>query len=259
MNARNRAAEDPAPDAVIAPNAVIASNAVIAPNAVIAEVLAAMEEAEGTMTEKKRRVIAAAIEAFSELGYAAATTSEIARRARVAEATIFRHFESKKDMLLRIVRPLVATVLVPQLVANLDEIAHGQRDLAGVFRSLMRHRLDLAARYVLLWRILVQEVPLHPELREIFHEEIFVRLQAQLAHVLSRFVDSGQLRPVSILRLARTGLSLVVGYFIARQLAPNVDWNDEEEIDFMVGVLVHGLGGPALAPAAAIPGAEAGA
>jgi AcrR family transcriptional regulator len=251
LNPRHRAAE--APDSVITPDSVIA------PNAVIAEVLAAIEDAEGTMTEKKRRVIAAAIEAFSELGYAAATTSEIARRAGVAEATIFRHFESKKDMLLRIVRPLVATVLLPQLVANLDEIAHGQRDLAGVFRSFMRHRLDLAARYVLLWRILVQEVPLHPELRAIFREEIFVRLQTQVAHVLSRFVDSGQLRPVSVPRLARTGLSLVVGYFIARQLAPNADWNDEEEIDFMVGVLVHGLGGPVLAPTAVIPGAEDGA
>ena len=76
----------------------------LAQDPAVAEVVAAIEAEEGAMTEKKRRVVAAAIEALAELGYAAATTSEIARRAGVAEATIFRHFESKKDMLLRIVR-----------------------------------------------------------------------------------------------------------------------------------------------------------
>ena len=217
-------------------------------DAATSEVVAAMEAGEGTMTEKKRRVVVAAIEAFAELGYAAATTNEIARRAGVAEATIFRHFESKKDMLLRIVRPLVMTVLLPHLVANVDEVAHDQRDIAAVFHSIMRNRLDLAARYAHLLRILVQEVPLHTELRAIFHEGTFVLLQTQFEQVFKRFVECGLLRPVSTLRLARTGLSLVVGYFVARELiTPDTPWDDDEEIDFMVGVVLHGLGGPALA------------
>lgn len=228
-----------------------AVSAAPAPDSVIAEAVAAIEAEEGPMTDKKRRVVVAAIEAFAELGYAAATTNKIARRAGVAEATIFRHFESKKDMLLRIVRPLVGAVLLPRLVANMHEVAHDQTDIAAALRSIMRNRLDHAARYAPLWRILLQEVPLHPELRSILHEGIVAKLHGQLEDVLHRFVDSGQLRPVSIQRLARTGLSLVVGYFVACQLlSPDTHWDDEEEIDFIVGVLLRGLGGPVHSPAA---------
>ena len=143
------------------------------------------------------------------------------------------------------------TVLLPQLVANIDEVAHGQRDIEAAFRSIMRNRLDLATRYASLCRILIQEVPLHAELRAIFREVVFGTLFSQVEQVFNRFIEAGELRPVSTPRLARTGLSLVIGYFVARQLlATNTHWDDEEEIDFMVDVVLRGLGGPALASGA---------
>src|SRR5690554_2141452 len=52
------------------------------------------------MTEKQSRIIQAAVEIFSEKGYAASSTSEIAQKAGVAEGTIFRHYKTKKDLLM---------------------------------------------------------------------------------------------------------------------------------------------------------------
>ena len=46
-----------------------AVSAAPAPGSVIAEAVAAIEAEEGAMTDKKRRVVVAAIEAFAELGY----------------------------------------------------------------------------------------------------------------------------------------------------------------------------------------------
>ncbi len=59
-------------------------------------IIAAFEQEEGAMTDKKRRIVEAAIHCFAENGYAATATNTIARRAGVAEGTIFRHFETKK-------------------------------------------------------------------------------------------------------------------------------------------------------------------
>lgn len=53
------------------------------------------EDEEG-LTEKQKKIIIAAIESFSEKGYAATSTSEIAKKAGVAEGTIFRHYKTKK-------------------------------------------------------------------------------------------------------------------------------------------------------------------
>ena len=43
-------------------------------------------------------ILAAAMELFSEKGYAAVTTKEIAARAQVSEVTLFRYFETKKAL-----------------------------------------------------------------------------------------------------------------------------------------------------------------
>jgi TetR/AcrR family fatty acid metabolism transcriptional regulator len=51
---------------------------------------------------KRELILRAAIEAFSEKGYAEATISEIASRADVANGTIYDYFENKEDLLLSI-------------------------------------------------------------------------------------------------------------------------------------------------------------
>jgi len=57
---------------------------------------------EGESEGKRKRILRAAIEAFSEKGYAEATISEIAGRAGVANGTIYDYFENKEDLLLSI-------------------------------------------------------------------------------------------------------------------------------------------------------------
>ncbi len=49
--------------------------------------------------EKRSAILGAARQRFSESGYTAATTSEIAKRAGVSEGTVFHHFQSKQGLL----------------------------------------------------------------------------------------------------------------------------------------------------------------
>lgn len=51
------------------------------------------------MTEKQQRILQAALELFAEEGYAATSTSKVAKTAGVSEGLIFRHFESKAGLL----------------------------------------------------------------------------------------------------------------------------------------------------------------
>ena len=48
----------------------------------------------------KGRIVAAALALFQEKGFDATTTKAIARRARVAEGTVFNYFETKEDIAL---------------------------------------------------------------------------------------------------------------------------------------------------------------
>lgn len=56
----------------------------------------------------KELILETAKELISEVGYHRTTTSNLAKRANISEGTIYRHFESKEDVLQHILRDLDA-------------------------------------------------------------------------------------------------------------------------------------------------------
>ena len=48
----------------------------------------------------RRRIVTAALDLFEKKGFEAATTRQIAARAKVAEGTVFNYFETKEDIAL---------------------------------------------------------------------------------------------------------------------------------------------------------------
>lgn len=56
-----------------------------------------LNDEEEKMTDKQIKIVQAAVEIFSEKGFAGSSTSEIAQKAGVAEGTIFRHYKTKKS------------------------------------------------------------------------------------------------------------------------------------------------------------------
>jgi AcrR family transcriptional regulator len=61
----------------------------------------------------RERLVRAALELFTTEGYHASTTPMIAARADIAEGTIYRHFESKEQLLNEIYRAAVRKLTAP--------------------------------------------------------------------------------------------------------------------------------------------------
>ena len=66
------------------------------------EGLESVGKAEARKSEKRGRITEAAIAVFAERGFHAARVSDIARRAGVADGTIYLYFKNKEDLLLSI-------------------------------------------------------------------------------------------------------------------------------------------------------------
>jgi AcrR family transcriptional regulator len=61
--------------------------------------------------DTKQKILRAAAHLFSRSGYSGTTTQQIAKRARVAETSIYRHFKGKDELFVEAVRQAVTGVL----------------------------------------------------------------------------------------------------------------------------------------------------
>ena len=108
-------------------------------------VVKAMEHAEPSSgrrerakAERRERLKRAAFDVFADKGYEAATTREIALRAGVGAATLFRYAEQKRDLLLMIVNDGLDAATA-QARAQLDAEAPLVDQLTVVFAPRFRY------------------------------------------------------------------------------------------------------------------------
>lgn len=66
--------------------------------------------AEEKMSPGKKRALATAIELFASQGFDGTSTLQIAAQAGVSQATIFKYFKTKEDLLLAILEPVIPKI-----------------------------------------------------------------------------------------------------------------------------------------------------
>ena len=90
---------------------------------------------DGAATRQK--LLRAALELFTTVGFRATTTPEIAARAEVAEGTIYRHFSGKEELLLAAYREAQAWGLELVRGQDGDKTLPPRERLLGVARRLV--------------------------------------------------------------------------------------------------------------------------
>ena len=113
--------------------------------------------------DKRERILEAAKAAFARQGYFGTTVGDVARRAKVADGTIYLYFKDKEDLLVQLfesaadefiagARALLAEPAAP--LKRLERLLHlhlellgRDRDLAVVFQVELRHSLKYLRRF----------------------------------------------------------------------------------------------------------------
>jgi len=153
-------------------------------------------------TETRIRILQAARRLFSHRGYDGTTTRDLARKAGVAEGTLFRYFENKKAILIA-----VATQgwfeLLTDLLTELSEM--GSYDAVG--QIMQRRLLNLQANADVL-RVCFMEVQFHPELRDRIQTEVISKMLSVAEAFFQTAMDRGVYRPMDPKVVARVFLGM---------------------------------------------------
>lgn len=197
---------------------------------------------ENSMTERQLNILVSAIELFSEKGYEATSTSEIAKNAKVAEGTIFRYYKTKKDLLFAIPSALSNNSLFEAFLNDFKEILDDDpADFEIFLKKLILNRQKFICETAPIIKVVIQEVPFHPELRQKILNTVILPSVKRIKIIIDKFKDQGKLIDIPSNSIANLIATSVFGYLFLHYIALPELPNCEDDIDYLVHYIMNGI------------------
>lgn len=165
--------------------------------------------------DRRQQIVQVASEIFASQGFKGSTTREIAQRARVNEAIIFRHFPSKEDLYWAVVEEqcrVGRSRTSGELQKRLDEQAG---DLRGMLTALATEILHRDTRLI---RLLFYSALENHKLSQRFFRTYVASYYDVLAKNLRERMEKGELRKMDPVLAARGFLGMVGNYFQVQEI-----------------------------------------
>src|SRR5512140_2094894 len=160
--------------------------------------------------DRRRQILERATELFARQGYQGTTTRQIAQRAAVNEAIIFRHFPTKEDLYWAVIENQ-CTLRSGKLETRLQGDADPAETLVAVAEDFLRR--DTTLTRLLLFTALEKH-----ELSDRFYRTHVSGYFEQLADYIRKQIDMGRFRPVDPLLAARSFIGMLFHHFHVQEL-----------------------------------------
>lgn len=137
-------------------------------------------------------IVRAALDVFSEKGFAGAKMEEIAARAGVSKGAPYLYFPTKEDLFRAVVRDVIEPNIEPMLAAA------SQHDgpLEPLLRAMTQHVAHVAATTQLgrVVKLVISESNTFPEIARIWHDTVLSRALGTMAMLIEKAQARGDVR-----------------------------------------------------------------
>ncbi|MBW7956492.1 MAG: TetR/AcrR family transcriptional regulator [Deltaproteobacteria bacterium] len=164
--------------------------------------------------ERKAQIVRVATDLFAREGFKGATTREIARKAGISEAVIYKHFSRKEDLYKAIIDSRCSN---PGGEPRLLSMLKGKegKDVFVIIASFLleEHRRDSSFLRLLMYSALEQQ-----SLSELFINTRGLEFLGFLESHIQSLIKKGGMRKVDPALAARAFIGMVEHYSIAQEL-----------------------------------------
>lgn len=189
---------------------------------------------------RRKHILDAAAKVFAAKGFHPTTIRDIAKEAGIADGTIYNYFENKTALLFGIIDLLTANAKQEASQITLDTT-----DLHTFLKAYLR--LPLAALRTDnfgLFRVLVSEIMVNPELRAEYYTRFYEPTISAAVPVFQKWAEQNAIKPVDINLTLRAVSGLMLGLILEHLMGDDTlepQWDTLP--DFLANLLINGMKG----------------
>lgn len=193
-----------------------------------------LEEAD--YPQGKKKIMRSAVDLMSTKGYNGTSTLHIAEHAGLSQATLFKYFKTKVDLLTAILHPVV-----PGLFGSFfDELLTFETTEEKV-HYLVHNRMTYLKKNRALMKIILQELFSNKKLR---NEQIFIwnTIQDKLLALHKELLTDPRINPeITIPQMVRICVGPLLAYFSQLYIVGDNGEIREEDLDLLEKQILGGL------------------
>ena len=187
------------------------------------------------MPNGKRKVLQSAVKLFSVNGYNSTSTASIAKDCGLSEATVFKHFKSKKDLLKTIIDPLVNN-LAPSFGDQFISSIKGRAlDINSLIEFIITNRFHFIEENHEVIFIVMNQILTDDKLRDKFGDIVVPKLKVVINKLTVLMAADDKISDdITTEELYRIIASQLLISTIQEYKFPSDDWDTEKQIKSMV-------------------------
>lgn len=194
---------------------------------------------EQAMPKGKRNSLLAALDLFAKYGYDGTSTAQVAAAAGVSQATIFKYFKTKQDLLKAIIKPVLENffpVYRDDLLAELRRYNSLEELVHFLVRDWYRFMVENGDAAM----ILLTEVFTNEEVRKLFIVAVNNPEHSLVQGLNQALQQTGEVRPeLDAAAVVRTIIGQLAVYFLQQRFAGN--GNEATDLKLIEGQIVRAL------------------
>ena len=193
-----------------------------------------LEEAD--YPQGKKKIMRSAVDLISSKGYNGTSTLNIAKHAGLSQATLFKYFKTKVDLLTAILHPVV-----PGLFGSFFEELLTFETVEEKVHYLVHNRMTYLKKNRALMKIIFHELFSNKKLR---HEQIFIwnTIQDKLLMLHKELLADPRVNPeLTIPQMVRICVGPLLAYFSQLYIVGDNEEMREEDLDLLEKQILGGL------------------
>ncbi|ATO46483.1 hypothetical protein C5L30_001140 [Companilactobacillus farciminis] len=166
----------------------------------------------------KKQVLKAAINLFSKQGYDGTSTAQIAEASGMSQATIFKYYKSKEDLLLVILKPLIEHLLPVYGKEFAKKLSQQDQNLANMIHFIVQDRYSFLVQNKDAVMILISQLLINQQIKDNVLQKIVDVKDIFEQNVWLPLKKTGELRDdLDVAGFLRIVVSQIIFYFIQTQ------------------------------------------